>query len=244
MEFGPSMLVKLSSVFFQPVEKDISNLHLIVFRPVSRVDVVAYITGEQLRTVKVRLCRQESPDSPVHIAKIEALLGPSASKAPAIPGIYPMGVLVHFPPLPMDGRTYFVQLESSLSPSAFEYETPPVTFEANSSFKQVPLVFNPKPRLLDQEMNHGSYLLLPLIIAAVMSYFNRDKVIPFLQQVRQNGVSFSRPSGESNHFGGNGGSNREREREAAARERAEIASLASALSEPTVSKKKQKPRKT
>ncbi|TGZ54225.1 Nodal modulator 2 [Temnothorax longispinosus] len=162
-----------SSQLVQPVE-DIRGLRLIAFHPISRTDVSVHVTSaqpEHYRTIKVKLCREDAPDSPVHVSKLD--VQQTASKNA---GSYNAGFLVHFPPLQADGRKYFVQLESSLSQTVHKYRTIPVYFEANSSFKYVKLAFNAERKVDQNEMNQTSVIALPFIMLVALAFLNREKL--------------------------------------------------------------------
>lgn len=132
---------------------------------------VTSIQPEHYRTIKVKLCREDAPDSPVHISKLDAQQ--SAGKNA---GHFNAGFLVHFPPLQADGRKYFVQLESSLSQAVHKYRTVPVYFEANSSFKYVKLMFNAERKVDQSDMNQTSVVALPFIILVALAFVNREKL--------------------------------------------------------------------
>lgn len=166
-----------SSQLVQPVE-DIRGLRLIAFHPISRTDVSVHVTSaqpEHYRTIKVKLCREDAPDSPVHVSKLDVQQSTSKNV-----GNYNAGFLVHFPPLQADGRKYFVQLESSLSQAVHKYRTIPVYFEANSSFKYVKLAFNAERKVDQGEMNQTSVIALPFIILIALAFLNREKLLIWL----------------------------------------------------------------
>ncbi|KAL6255181.1 hypothetical protein P5V15_013514 [Pogonomyrmex californicus] len=163
-----------SSQLIQPVE-DIHGLRLIAFHPISRTDVSVHVTSaepEHYRTIKVKLCREDAPDSPVHISKLDVQQSTSKNTDTN----YNAGFLVHFPPLQADGRKYFVQLESTLSQAVHKYRTVPVYFEANSSFKYVKLTFNAERKVDQGEMNQTSVIALPFIILIAAAFINREKL--------------------------------------------------------------------
>ncbi|KYQ48115.1 Nodal modulator 3 [Trachymyrmex zeteki] len=162
-----------SSQLVQPVQ-DIHNLRLIAFHPISRTDVSVHVTSaqpEHYRTIKVKLCREDAPDSPVHISKLDVQQSTSKNT-----GTYNAGFLVHFPPLQADGRKYFVQLESSLSQAVHKYRTIPVYFEANSSFKYVKLAFNAERKVDQGEMTQTSVIALPFIMIVALAFINRENL--------------------------------------------------------------------
>ncbi|KAL0132278.1 hypothetical protein PUN28_000219 [Cardiocondyla obscurior] len=163
----------ITSESVQPVE-DVRNLRLIAFHPISRTDVSVHVTSSQpehYRTIKIKLCREDAPDSPVHVSKLDMhqFTNKNADN-------YNAGFLVHFPPLQADGRKYFVQLESSLSQAVHKYRTMPVYFEANSSFKYVKLAFNAERKVDQGEMNQTSVIALPFIMLVALAFLNRDKL--------------------------------------------------------------------
>ncbi|EFN79110.1 nodal modulator 3 isoform X2 [Harpegnathos saltator] len=165
-----------SSQLVQPVE-DVHGLRLIAFHPISRTDVAVHVTSvqpEHYRTIKVKLCPDDAPDSPVHISKLDA------QQTSKITSGYNAGFLVHFPPLQTDGRRYFVQLESSLSQSVHKYHTMPIYFEANSSFKYMKLTFNAERKIDQADMNQTSVVALPFIILVGLAFSNRDTLWTWL----------------------------------------------------------------
>lgn len=153
---------------------DIHGLRLIAFHPISRTDVSVHVMSVQpdhYRTIKIKLCREDTPDSPVHISKLD-----TQQSANKIAGDHNAGFLVHFPPLQTDGRKYFVQLESSLSQTVHKYRTVPIYFEANSSFKYVKLTFNAERKIDHSDMNQTSVVALPFIVLITLAFINRDKL--------------------------------------------------------------------
>ncbi|XP_014293397.1 BOS complex subunit NOMO3 isoform X1 [Halyomorpha halys] len=160
---------------------DVENLHLYALRPEWRTDVVVHITPERpedLKTLRVRLSSEEAPDSTIHVIKLSDYK-PSAS------GYSLKTIVVPFPPLPADGRSYIVRLESTLSQSTHSYTNRPVHFKANSSFKLIRLVFSPKPRLKEPELSQSSYLVLPLILLFTAIIYNKEKAWSLLTLAMQ-----------------------------------------------------------
>ncbi|PNF29184.1 Nodal modulator 1 [Cryptotermes secundus] len=161
---------------------DVTDLRLVVFHPITQMDLTVHVqttNPEHLRTLRAKLCREDSPDSPVHIVKLDSPNG----KSPSSKGTN--AAMLVFPSLPADGRGYFLQLESTLSHSTHSYTTHAVHFKANSSFRLVKLSFKPEPKVLEHELVHSSYFALPLIIMAVVIYFNHVKILPFLNWIVQ-----------------------------------------------------------
>ncbi|KAK1126581.1 hypothetical protein K0M31_004211 [Melipona bicolor] len=150
---------------------DIRGLRLVAFHPISRTDVSVHVVSmqpEHYRTLKVKLCREDTPDSPIHTSKLETQ---QSSKIACNAGF-----LMHLPPLQADGKKYFVQLESSLSHTLHKYKTIPFYFEANSSFKYVKLTFNAERKVDHSDMNQTSIVALPFIMFITIAFFNREKL--------------------------------------------------------------------
>ncbi|XP_069686991.1 BOS complex subunit NOMO1 [Periplaneta americana] len=161
---------------------DVTGLRLIVFHPLNQMDLTVHVQAtspEHLRTLRAKLCREDSPESPVHIMKVD----PTNGKSPPSRGI--SSAMLVFPSLPADGRGYFLQLQSSLSHATHSYTTHAVHFKANSSFKLVKLSFKPEQKIMEQELGHSSYFALPLMIIGLLVYLNQQKVLPFLNWVSQ-----------------------------------------------------------
>ncbi|CAD1476709.1 unnamed protein product [Heterotrigona itama] len=152
---------------------DIRGLRLVAFYPISRTDVSVHVVSmqpEHYRTLKVKLCREDTPDSPIHLSKLET------QQLSKIGSAYNAGFLMHLPPLQTDGKKYFMQLESSLSRTLHKYKTIPFYFEANSSFKYVKLTFNAERKIDHSDMNQTSIVALPFIMFITIGFFNREKL--------------------------------------------------------------------
>lgn len=176
-----------SSLMIQTGE-DIRGLKLITFHPISRTDVsvhVVSVQSEHYRTLKVKLCREDMPDSPIHISKLDT------QHSSKIGTSYNAGFLIHFPPLQADNKKYFIQLESSLSPSLHKYKTNSVYFEANSSFKYVKLTFNAERKVDQGDMNQTSIVALPFIMLITVAFLNREKLWSWLNTLIER---WSKPS--------------------------------------------------
>ncbi|XP_033218946.1 nodal modulator 2 isoform X2 [Belonocnema kinseyi] len=170
-----------SSIAVQATE-DVYNLRLIAFHPISRTDISVHVISSQpdhYRTLKVKLCREDMPDSPIHIAKIDSY------HTFKIGNSYNAGFLVHFPPLHSDSKKYFVQLDTSLSQSSHKYKSIPVYFEANSSFKHVKLNFDAERKHDQADINQTSVVALPFIMLVAFAFLSRDKLWSWLNNVTE-----------------------------------------------------------
>ncbi|XP_071858725.1 BOS complex subunit NOMO3 isoform X2 [Bombus fervidus] len=156
---------------------DVRDLRLVAFHPIARTDVSVHVLSmqpEHYRTLKVKLCREDTPDSPIHTSRL------NTQQLSKVDSAYNAGFLVHFPPLQADGKKYFVQLESSLSHALHKYRTIPFYFEANSSFKYVKLTFDAERKVDQSDMNQTSVVALPFIIFITIAFFNREKLWSWL----------------------------------------------------------------
>ncbi|XP_014218232.1 nodal modulator 1 [Copidosoma floridanum] len=165
-----------SSVAVQATQ-DVYNIKLMALQPVSRTDISVRVTSSQpenYRTLRVRLCREESPDSPIHVAKLDSQLSSKQQQFSSA------GYLLHLPSLQVDGKRYFVQLDTTLSRSNYDYQIAPVYFEANSSFKYVKLHFDADRRHDHADGSQITLVPLPLIILVTLAFFKRDSISSWL----------------------------------------------------------------
>ncbi|KFM75821.1 Nodal modulator 3, partial [Stegodyphus mimosarum] len=146
---------------------DITGVRLIVFRYYGQMDVSGNVltSQEYLQTLKVRLYREDAPDQIVHSIS----LGQSS--------------FFYLPSMPIDNRTYVLQLESSLSTNAYFFEQPSVTFCANTSFYHFTFSFSPRMKSVEQEVTQGSVLALPLAIISLLLAYNYSKLLPLLSHI-------------------------------------------------------------
>lgn len=157
--------------------EDVQNLRLIVFRHISQADLTVYIsadTPEHLRSLKAKLYRDEVAVHSVRLSDLKAS-----------PTFALTSVIIAFPPLVPDGRSYSLQLESSLSQATHTYVNHPVHFKANSSFRLIRLSFFPQPRSTDSELSHSSYIVIPLLIITLIMYYQRVSVVEYVNYFMQ-----------------------------------------------------------
>ncbi|KAK0090897.1 hypothetical protein PV325_000063 [Microctonus aethiopoides] len=171
-----------SSIAIQPKE-DINGLRFVAFHPILRSDLSVHVYTDQpehYRTLKVKLCREDQPDSPIHTSKIDP------QQSAKLSSHNNPGFLLHFPSLQSNNRKYFVQLESSLSPSLYKYKTIPIYFETNASFKAIELTFNAERKVDQSEMTQTSVIALPFIMLVALAFLNRDKLWSWLNVAVEN----------------------------------------------------------
>lgn len=148
---------------------DVSGLRFAVIKSINQADVavsVATSEPEHLKTIKLNLFRDDQPDVVLHSIKLDG------------------SPLVMLPVLPMDGRKYFLQLESSLSRQGYDYQRSEVSFTANTSIQHVGLQFQPKRRALEAgETTQVSVRgILFLLLCAVLGYYHQS-VLPLLNRL-------------------------------------------------------------
>ncbi|PVD27782.1 hypothetical protein C0Q70_12955 [Pomacea canaliculata] len=155
------------SRILQVDDKDFVDVNIIAFRRMNQMDVSGYVKADPLHvgSIKVRLYREESPDFPLHSI--------SLTQSP----------FFYFPTLQMDNTKYVLHMESSLSKSQFEYSEQEMSFTANVSYRHYRLLFEPKRKLTEQELNPGSFLILPVVGLIMLLAYNYQTVLPFLTRV-------------------------------------------------------------
>lgn len=167
-----------TSIAVQVASQDVYDLRLMTLQPISRTDVSVHVVSvqpEHYRSLKVKLCREEAPDSPLHVFKIDNQHSMSSNLHSNNPG-----VLVHFPPLQTDGKRYMVLLESSLSRASHDYKTIPVYLQANSSFQYAKLVFNAERRHDNTDANQIAIVPLTLIVIVAIAFVRREGLLSWL----------------------------------------------------------------
>lgn len=114
---------------------------------------------------QVRLYKEDTPDQVVH----SVVLGQSS--------------FFYLPSMPIDNKTYVLQLESSLSTNAYYFEQPSVTFCANTSFHHFTFSFDPRIKSVEQEVTQGSVLALPVAILALLLAYNYSRILPLFSHL-------------------------------------------------------------
>ncbi|BES94845.1 nodal modulator [Nesidiocoris tenuis] len=152
---------------------DVSGLKMYALRPSSRVDVLVYVVAdraEDLKTLRLRLIREDEPDTAVSIIKL-------SEYKPSSSGYALTSVMIALPPIQADGRSYVLQLESSLPLGTHEYINRPVHFKASGSHKVFRMTFSPNLKSRDPELSQSSYIVLPLLILLGITFYNKDAVV-------------------------------------------------------------------
>ncbi|XP_012945613.1 nodal modulator 1 [Aplysia californica] len=148
---------------------DLTDINIIAFRRMNQMDISGNVKTNLkfLPTLKVRLVCETQPDSPIHTMTL--------SKS----------TFFFLPSLVMDNKEYILSLESSLSKSEYDYKQLSVEFLANKSHRHFTFEFNPKLRSVDQDLNQGSYLILPVVALIIALAYNYKTVVPQVMSLYQ-----------------------------------------------------------
>ncbi|TRZ04195.1 hypothetical protein DNTS_011991 [Danionella cerebrum] len=146
---------------------DIEGLNIIAFRQMNQFDLSGNIitSSEHLSTLWVKLYKSDNLDSPFQTVS----LGQS--------------LFFHFAPLPHDGESYVLMLDTSLSRSQYDFKLPQVSFTSSGFHKHVTLTFSPTRKIPDQDVAQGSFIALPLTLLLLLAVYNHERVIPLLLQL-------------------------------------------------------------
>lgn len=162
--------------------KDVENVNIIAISPIGFVDVAVRVSAssnEHYKTLRVVLYRKGQNDNPIYNNRIEQPLNVKGKTNP--------GVMVFFPRIPYDGKTYVIELSTTLSKS-HKYEIPAFQFQANRSSVFHEFEFAPEIRAAEPELNQNSIAALVLLCVVAFAFLKQDL---FLELV---GMAFSKVS--------------------------------------------------
>lgn len=150
-------------------EQDIKDVNFIAISPLAFVDVTARImttNNEHYKTLRIQLYKKGSADSPIYSQRVESPINVKSRVNP--------GIMVFFPRIPYDGKTYFVELTTTLSDKNFKYTLPIQSFVSNRSSIFVELNFAPEVRSTENELNQNSISALLLIGLIAIAFFKQE----------------------------------------------------------------------
>uniref|UniRef100_A0A182MWU7 SD-repeat containing protein B domain-containing protein n=1 Tax=Anopheles culicifacies TaxID=139723 RepID=A0A182MWU7_9DIPT len=157
------------------IEKaDTRDVNLIAISPLAFVDVTVRVVASQndyYKTLKIALYKKGS-DSPVHTQRIESPLNPKSKINP--------GIMVFFPRIPFDGKSYHIELTSSLSEKNYRYSLSSVSFVANTSSFYAELPFAPELRTAEGDLNQSSLSAIVLIALIGFVFFKQELAFELL----------------------------------------------------------------
>ncbi|OQV15846.1 Nodal modulator 3 [Hypsibius exemplaris] len=155
---------------------DITGLSFVAFRGFNEAEFTGRIATakEFLNQVKVCLYRSDRPDESLQCISFTT---------------HPM---FYFNPVPLDGRSYILRLDSTLSRKEFVFTPEELHVKANSTFRHFVLSFTASRRQLQPEIDVATMWIIPFAIAAAILYFKKETAIPALK-----GLAMSLVSGKS-----------------------------------------------
>ncbi|KAK9890285.1 hypothetical protein WA026_010388 [Henosepilachna vigintioctopunctata] len=159
---------------------DINSLHLIVLRPTKRTKVMVKVFSNEPEYFKMlKLCvYHKGPSSTlVHSIRLDSYIKVGKEPGYLNPGI----MIVHLPPLPKDGKTYVLQLETASSQN-LKWITQSASMVANTSFKFVQLEFSVKSNITEQQIKQTSIWNLILIIISLIIAYNIHVILRLINE--------------------------------------------------------------
>lgn len=150
-------------------QDDVVDVNFLAITPIAFVDVTARIYAshnDYYKSLRVQLYKKGSSDSPIYSQRVESPLNVKGRVNPSI--------MVYFPRIPYDGKTYFVELTTSLSDKNYKYKLPVQSFVSNRSSVFVELEFEPEVRSTENELNQNSISALLLIALIAVAFFKQE----------------------------------------------------------------------
>lgn len=155
-------------------QADIKDVDFVAVTSIPYVDVTARIvasSNEHYKTLRIQLYRKGSSESPIYSQRVESPLNVKARINP--------GIMVFFPRIPYDGKTYFIELTSTLSDKTYKYTIPAQSFVSNRSTVFVEFEFTPEVRSIEGELNQNSISALILIAIIGVAFFKQELAFDF-----------------------------------------------------------------
>ncbi|XP_055379497.1 BOS complex subunit NOMO1 [Condylostylus longicornis] len=157
---------------------DSHDINLIAISPINFVDVTARImasSNDLYKSLRIQLYRKGNADNPIYSQKVESPINVKARFNP--------GIMVFFPRIPLDGKTYFVELKTTLSERIYKFTLPSEQFIANKSSIYVELNFEPEIRTTEGDLNQNSISALLLVGLVAIAFFKQDLAMDLLNFV-------------------------------------------------------------
>lgn len=150
-----------------------TDLRLIVFRPASNVDVYVKVftaNVDHYRSLRLKITRESAPAGLVHNLKVDTY------KVAADNNI---GIMLSTPSIPLDGKVYSIQLESSNS--GLLGKSTVKSFTADTSYKFVEVEFTAHTHVAEQQIKQVSTSTLVFVFGLMLAAYNVDKIVDFLK---------------------------------------------------------------
>lgn len=166
--------------------EDVENVNFLAMSPITFVDVTARVTASSndfYKTLRVVMYRKGAYDSPVYSQRLDTPLNPKSRYNP--------GIMVFFPRIPLDGKTYIVELRSTLSDKTYTYSTRSEQFVADTPSVYIELDFKPEVKSFESDLNQNSISALVLVALVAIAFFKQDIAMAFLNFVwsKINGIA-------------------------------------------------------
>ena len=142
---------------------DVTGLRFAVIKSINQADVVVTVHSEpeHIKTIKLNLYRDDQPDVVLNTIKLDT------------------SPLIFLPVLPMDGRKYYLHLESSLGRHGYDFQTPGVSFTTNMSVQHLSLRFEPKRKSIEAtETTQVSVRSVLFILLCFVSCYYYQSLVP------------------------------------------------------------------
>lgn len=157
-------------------EQDVENVRLIVIQSSQVTDTNVLVRSpniEHYRSLRLTLSLESNPHSPIYNTKLD----PSGYTQANNPGL-----MYTLPRLPVDNKTYVIQVECTLSKVTHAYEEHVFYFASDGKFRNFDVDFIAKVKSAEQELRQSSLVALPLAGALAALYWQRDRLRAFAPQ--------------------------------------------------------------
>lgn len=153
---------------------DIHDVKIIIYHPIQNADVLVKVHAENpehYKTLRVKVTKETPTSFVLHTTKLDA------SNVKSIDASNNNGLLLYLPSVPLDGKMYSVQLESSLTPQLNKDKGSIIYFTSNNSFQFVDLKFSYKSNSVnDEQIKQTSVWTLLFIFVILFAMYNIDYV--------------------------------------------------------------------
>ncbi|XP_056645708.1 BOS complex subunit NOMO1 [Diorhabda sublineata] len=160
-------------IALESVKEDVKDLRLIVFSPVSQMDLLVKTYADNIdhyKSLRIKLIREIGSPTVIHTSKIDSVA--------KITKLVNPGILLYLPSLPTDGKPYSVQLESSLQGTQQQIHY----FNANVSFRYLEFNFSLKHNISDQPIKQTSAWNLIFIFGILIAAYNIELIGNLLKE--------------------------------------------------------------
>lgn len=166
---------------------DIRGVNLIAISPITFVDVIVRVCAtlnDHYKTFRIFMYRKGASDSPIYSQRVETPLNTKSNFNP--------GIMVFLPRIPLDGKSYIVELKSTLSDKTYSYILPMETFVADTSSIFIEMNFKPEIRTAEADLNQNSISALILVALVSIAFFKQDIAMDFLNFIWNKGNNIAR----------------------------------------------------